>query len=119
MDKASQVLDPIQTPVSVRRSPARRVITMLALVSLLGAALVIARDAGSPAVRDKATVAAEVSAVNPSDVGAPATLTAQFFPPIQAIIQAIVCPILNALAGLPFVGPVINTLRILFGCISP
>ncbi len=116
MNSASQVLDPIPLAVAARRGNGRRMVTLLAMVCLLGAALVIARDAGTPTVPDEAPAVAQVTDLTAADAGAPATLTSQIhFPPLQHII----CPILNHLGHLPFVGAIINFLRVLFGCISP
>jgi hypothetical protein len=118
VDNATQVLDPIQTPVAVRRGGARLVITVCALVALLGAALTVARDAGTPTVEDKAQVVAEVSTAAQAEEGAPANLAAQIiFPPLQAIV----CPILAAVAlRVPaFALGIINALRVFFGCVSP
>lgn len=113
MDNGSQVLDAIQTPVAGRRGGLRRAVTILALLSLLGAALVIARDAGTPTVSDKASIVAEVGSV--ADTGAPATLAQ--LPPVGGII----CATLNAIAATlgPTGAALIQPLLVLFGCISP
>lgn len=119
MESASRLLDPIQQPVAERRGRLRQVVTMLAVVSLLGAALVIARDASTSPVRDKAQVVSQATNLNAADAGAPATLTAQI--DVGGLIRAIVCPILNALAFGPlggFIGPIIAGLRASFGCVS-
>ncbi|MEW6154495.1 MAG: hypothetical protein AB1673_10985 [Actinomycetota bacterium] len=99
-----------------------RLVTVLAAVALVMGGITLARSADSgvtadhPAIAHDATVPLDSLG---STLGETLGFGAALAPQIN--IQAIVCPILAALASGPFaafIGPVINALRIAFGCIS-
>lgn len=118
-----QEVRPAEAGGSVR---SRRTLSILAAMALVVGGLVLARSADTPApatkvvseVQDHGTAVDGAGAVLGKALGfgaAPAQID------VGALIRAIVCPILNALATGPlggFVGPVINALRASFGCTS-
>jgi hypothetical protein len=113
------MFDPVAVVPVRRRGGFRRIATFVAVVALLGAALVIARDAGTPTVRDQGTAVTQVAVDEVAELGAPANLQGQIVD-VAALIRAIVCPILARLAAaIPFAGGIIASLLVRFGCISP
>ena len=97
VNNLTQVLEPVEAVHIRRQFGARAVVSFLAVVALLGAALVIAHDAGTTSV-DQAPVV-QVSDGGAVDLGMPATLN-QFNPANIAcvIIQALI----SAFARTPF-----------------
>lgn len=90
----------------------RRVVALVAALALLLGGFVL--------MSEKADAASGPSVVAAADGGAVASVgTAQV--DVDALIRAIVCPILNRLATTlpPFVAGIINALRARFGCVSP
>lgn len=117
-----QEVRPAEGGGSVR---SRRTMSIVAALALVVGGLVLARSADTPAPATK--VVSEVEDRNTAIDGAGAVLGqslgfgAQTQIDVAALIRAIVCPILNALATGPlggFIGPVINQLRVAFGCAS-
>ena len=85
----TRTLDPVAVVPVSPRAGFRRIATFVAVVALLGAALVIARDAGTPAVRDQGTAVAQVTTDEVAPLGAPASLQGQIVE-VAALILAIV-----------------------------
>ncbi len=118
MDNGTEILDPIAPSSADHRGGFRRLATFVTIVALLGAALAIARDAGTPAIEDNTKVLAEMNAPAVAEAGAPASLApAQFFPPFQSLVCGILASIARFLP--PFVRGIFNAIRAGFGCISP
>ncbi|MEA2686408.1 MAG: hypothetical protein QOE93_1603 [Actinomycetota bacterium] len=93
----------------------RRTLSLLLPMFLLAAMLLMVSDRADASVAAGATVAA-ASASSSSASASAAQID------IGALIRAIVCPILGALASGPFgsfIGPIINRLRAAFGCPVP
>lgn len=100
-------------------------VTLLAVVALVAGAVAIA---GGPGVARPAKVGNAVQHETKAFDGAGSAvgqLAGFGASPVHAqigggFVSAIVCPILNALASVfgPFLGPIVNTLRVFFGCTS-
>jgi len=114
-------------PVEVRSTRRSwRAVSVLAAVALVFGGVVLAR-ASDPTTYDKSQVVTNINDGSAVIDGVGATLgrTVGFGQQAQidvgALIRSIVCPILAALATGPFggfIGPIINSLRAAFGCIS-
>ena len=120
MANATHVLEVAEAPSQRVHGRGRLAVSLLAVVALLGAALVIAHDAGTPTAEESTKAVTVVDTAAVADSGAPAALR----PQIGA--GAFACPVLEAVINLflgsPFFGLVVNILirlRVAFGCISP
>ena len=123
MEDTIRVAGPVEVR-STRRS--WRAVSVLAAVALVFGGVVLAR-ASDPTTYDKSQVVTNINDGSAVIDGVGATLgrTVGFGQQAQidvgALIRSIVCPILAALATGPFggfIGPIINSLRAAFGCIS-
>lgn len=123
MENLIQVAGPAEVRSSTR---SRRAVSLIAALALVLGGMALAQAADSHAVKTKV-----VSNVNHGKAvvdGTGAVLgrtlgfgAAQPQIDVPALIRAIVCPILNSLAAGPFgsfIGPIINSLRVAFGCVS-
>jgi hypothetical protein len=125
METIVEDLIEVSSPVEARTaSTPRRAITVLAALALVVGGLVLARGADAPApttnivtnVEDGAKLVDGASVVGKS-LGFGSAAAQIGIPDIRLIV----CPILNALATGPLgglIGPIINQLRLAFGCIS-
>lgn len=104
------------SPVEVGgASRSYRAVTLLAIIALVVGALVLARHAPGPVANDHKIVNVDWSTAGNGTAKALAFGAV----PAQINIGAIVCPILDALiAQLPFLAPILQPVRALFGCIS-
>ena len=111
---------------STRRSSWRALSIFAALALVLGG--VVLTRASDPATHDKSAVVTNIDDGTAVVDGAGAVLgrslgfgAAQAQIDVQALIRAIVCPILDALASGPLgglIGGIIGSLRASFGCVS-
>ena len=120
MEDLIEVVGPVEARTG---SLSRRAITVLAVLALVVGGLALARSGDTPApttnlvtnVEDGAQLVDGASVLGKSlGFGAAAQIS---IPDIRLIV----CPILNALASGPLgplIAPVINALRLAFGCIS-
>ena len=109
----------LDSPVDVggeRRST--RGVAVLAVLALVVGGLVLARHASTPVTAKDKIVNVQNTPVD----GAGAVLGRALgfgAAPAQINIGAIVCPILDALiASIPFLAPILQPIRVLFGCVS-
>lgn len=111
MDNAVLVIDRDAATTAGLRRRAVSVVLALALVFAAVVLLQARADASPAGSAGTALVAA---------AAAPTAIAAQI--DVGALIRSIVCPILNALAAafrgafFAFVGPIINSLQVAFGC---
>lgn len=118
MEDLIQATRPLQAKAPRRQW---RVASVIAAVALVFGGITLARNGGSEGTaHDPAVTVSDVTTGGVGEtLGQALGFGAALAPQIN--IQAIVCPILAALASGPFasfIGPVINALRIAFGCIS-
>lgn len=115
-------------PVEVRRPGAsRRALSTFAAIALLlgGVALAKGSDESGPKTELVTNVEDGTSTIDGAGALLGRTLGFGAAPAqidVGGLIRAIVCPVLSALATGPlggFIGPVINQLRVAFGCVSP
>ena len=111
-------------PVEVRAERRSwRGVSVFAALALVVGGVVLAKAADSETPKAKVVTSFDNVTPQIDSTGAVLGRTLGFGAPISQFnfgtLQAIVCPILAALAGLPFVGAVIQALRVFFGCISP
>ncbi len=94
-----------------------RGIALVAVLALVIGGLVLARNATAPVSSDKIV---NVDGASIEGVAGSLGKALGFgAAPAQINIGAIVCPILNALiAQIPFLGPILQPVRVLFGCVS-
>ena len=120
MENPTQVLDATRKPSAGRQGRARLTVSLFVLVALLGTALVIAHDAGTPSPEHRSKIVSAVKTSDVADSGAPASLRAQIN------VSGIACAVLDALVGafvttpfFAFVANILISLRVSFGCVSP
>lgn len=116
MEDLIEIAGPVEGGAPPRSSRALAVVAVLALIV---GGLVLARHAATPVQTGK--IVNNVDHGTPVDgVGGVLSRSLGFgAAPAQINIGALVCPVLNALvAQIPFLAPVLQPVRVLFGCIS-
>lgn len=116
MEDLTQIAGPVEVGARGRSS---RVLAAVAVLALVLGGLALARHAATPLQTDK--IVNNVDRSTPFDgVGGVLGRSLGFgAAPAQISVSALVCPILNALvAQIPFLAPILQPLRVSFGCIS-
>ena len=119
MENPTQVLEATTAPSRGSRGRGRSAVTLVVLIALIGAALALARDAGTPTAEEKTNMVEAVDAGAPAESGASAALRPQIG--FGGLICATLNAIFNAFLQTPFfvfIANVLLSLRVSFGCVS-